>query len=255
MEIARRLEAELVAALGWPEWSLRTIEVLSLAVLTVSLVQYTSDYRTSTSTKLSKGNVVKPSTEFRWFQLQYLSVYLILMLADWLQGTNMYTLYSSYGVNVGTLFLTGFLSSAVFGTFLGIYVDQWGRKLGCLIFCILEVSRVRCWAWINYCILTMMKCLSHHFLMWNRLPCYLPTQIVINLIEHIPNMPALMFGRFLGGLSTSLLFSAFESWMVSEHRCDWVSIHDLSYHTILPATVKLSVTFHRTSIFQTHSSS
>jgi MFS transporter, MFS domain-containing protein family, molybdate-anion transporter len=43
-------------------------------------------------------------------------------------------------------------------------------------------------------------------------------QIVINLIEHIPNMYALMIGRILGGLSTSLLFSAFESWMVSEHR-------------------------------------
>jgi MFS transporter, MFS domain-containing protein family, molybdate-anion transporter len=45
----------------------------------------------------------------------------------------------SYGMNVGTLFLTGFLSSAVFGTFLGIYVDTWGRKLGCIIFCVLEV--------------------------------------------------------------------------------------------------------------------
>ncbi len=31
-------------------------------------------------------------------------------------------------------------------------------------------------------------------------------------------MPALLFGRVLGGLSTSLLFTAFESWMVSEHR-------------------------------------
>jgi hypothetical protein len=41
---------------------------------------------------------------------------------------------------------------------------------------------------------------------------------VINLLEHIPSMPALMVGRVLGGLSTSLLFSAFESWMVSEHR-------------------------------------
>ena len=47
-------------------------------------------------------------------------------------------------------------------------------------------------------------------------------QIVINLIEHIPNMYALMIGRILGGLSTSLLFSAFESWMVSEHR--WIII-------------------------------
>jgi MFS transporter, MFS domain-containing protein family, molybdate-anion transporter len=31
-------------------------------------------------------------------------------------------------------------------------------------------------------------------------------------------MEILLFGRILGGLSTSLLFSAFESWMVSEHR-------------------------------------
>ncbi|KAJ1419018.1 hypothetical protein B484DRAFT_333619 [Ochromonadaceae sp. CCMP2298] len=120
------------------------------------------------------------TTEFRMFQAQYLSVYLTIMLADWLQGTNMYTLYSSYGVNVGTLFLTGFLSSAVFGTFLGVYVDSYGRKLGCLIFCVLE--------------------------------------IVINLLEHVPSMPALMVGRVLGGMSTSLLFTAFESWMVSEHK-------------------------------------
>ena len=31
-------------------------------------------------------------------------------------------------------------------------------------------------------------------------------------------MPILVLGRVLGGISTSLLFSAFESWMVSEHR-------------------------------------
>jgi len=31
-------------------------------------------------------------------------------------------------------------------------------------------------------------------------------------------MPALLVGRVLGGLSTSLLFTAFESWMVTEHR-------------------------------------
>jgi MFS family permease len=83
-------------------------------------------------------------------------------------------------VNVGSLFLTGFLSSAVFGTFLGIYVDTYGRKLGCIVFCVLE--------------------------------------IVINILEHVPNMNALLIGRVLGGMSTSLLFTAFESWMVSEHR-------------------------------------
>jgi MFS family permease len=76
--------------------------------------------------------------------------------------------------------LTGFLSSAVFGTFLGIFVDRWGRRLGCIVYCILEVA--------------------------------------INVLEHYPDMRLLMLGRILGGMSTSLLFSAFESWMVSEHR-------------------------------------
>lgn len=137
MELALQFEANLVASLGWPQWSLRTIAVLGFAVVCVSLFQFVWDTSSSTT---EKGNKIKPSSEFRWFQLQYLSVYLTLMLADWLQGTNMYTLYSSYGVNVRLLFLTGFVSSALFGTFLGIYVDQWGRKLGCLIFCVLEVS-------------------------------------------------------------------------------------------------------------------
>ena len=43
-------------------------------------------------------------------------------------------------------------------------------------------------------------------------------QVVINTLEHIPHMPTLLLGRFLGGLSTSLLFSSFEAWMVSEHK-------------------------------------
>ncbi len=42
--------------------------------------------------------------------------------------------------------------------------------------------------------------------------------MIINLLEHIPHMGTLLVGRILGGLTTSLLFSAFESWMVSEHR-------------------------------------
>lgn len=61
------------------------------------------------------------------------------MLADWLQGTHMYTLYSSYGQTPGTLFAVGFTSSAIFGTFLGLYVDRYGRRLGCITFCLLEI--------------------------------------------------------------------------------------------------------------------
>ncbi len=177
---------------NWPEWASGSILLLLLIMACVAVVgKITASYlalrfdhtKMSAHDQFSDNNVLTvhlPSTEFRWFQFQYLSVYFVVMLADWLQGPNMYSLYSSYGVDVGTLFLTGFASSAVFGTFLGIYIDRWGRKLGCIVFCVLE--------------------------------------IVINLLEHVPTMPALIVGRILGGISTSLLFSAFESWMVSQHR-------------------------------------
>jgi MFS family permease len=171
---------------SWPVWAITTIFILSLLCILLIGLQILINYINSikskrdSENKIVNNNDIKVTIEFRIFQLQYLSVYLTIMLADWLQGTNMYTLYKSYGVDVGTLFLTGFLSSAIFGTFLGIYVDKWGRKFGCIIFCILE--------------------------------------IIINTLEHVQSMPVLLIGRVLGGLSTSLLFSAFESWMVSEHR-------------------------------------
>lgn len=86
---------------------------------------------------------------FLRFQYKYLVVYLTVMLADWLQGTNMYTLYQSYDMDVGTLFLTGFSSAAIFGTFLGLFVDRFGRRNGCVVFCLLEVlNRRKClFAW------------------------------------------------------------------------------------------------------------
>jgi Sugar-tranasporters, 12 TM len=143
MDLAISFEDKLVTSLGWPRWSLRTIALLSVAVLIVGSIQLALDFASeaSGSGKSNKdSSTVHVSSKFRWFQFQYLSVYLTIMLADWLQGTNMYTLYTSYGVNVGTLFLTGFLSSAVFGTFLGVYVDKWGRKFGCIVFCVLEVG-------------------------------------------------------------------------------------------------------------------
>ena len=33
-----------------------------------------------------------------------------------------------------------------------------------------------------------------------------------------PDYYILLFGRLLGGIATSLLFSSFESWMVDEHK-------------------------------------
>ena len=92
----------------------------------------------------------------------------------------MYTLYLSYNVNISALFLTGFLSGAFFAPFLGSAVDQFGRKNSCIVYCLLEIA--------------------------------------INLMEHSTNFQVLLLGRVLGGISTNLLFSAFESWMTTEHR-------------------------------------
>jgi MFS family permease len=119
-------------------------------------------------------------SEFHLFRREYITVYLVIMLADWMQGTHMYTLYLSYNVNISALFLTGFLSGAIFAPFLGSFVDMFGRKRSCIVYCVLE--------------------------------------IIINSMEHYNNFTILLLGRILGGISTNLLFSAFESWMTTEHR-------------------------------------
>ena len=124
--------SQLATRLSWPIWALESIMVLLVIITIVGFLQNFVFYEK----KSSKGDHVAIPKGFRMFQLTYLTPFLVIMLADWLQGTNMYTLYSSYGVHVGTLFLTGFLSSALFGTFLGVYVDKWGRKLGCIVFCL-----------------------------------------------------------------------------------------------------------------------
>merc|ERR1712232_637588 len=62
----------------------------------------------------------------------------------------------------------------------GSAVDKFGRKNSCIVYCVLE--------------------------------------IIINTLEHSTNFGILLLGRVLGGISTNLLFSAFESWMTTEHR-------------------------------------
>ena len=134
----------------------------------------------SDTKKEDKKNKEDLHKEFDSFRRQYILVYLVIMLADWMQGTHMYTLYLSYNVNISALFLTGFLSGALFAPFLGSAVDKFGRKRSCIVYCVLE--------------------------------------IIINILEHFDDFPTLILGRILGGVSTNLLFSAFESWMTTEHR-------------------------------------
>ncbi|CAE8659868.1 unnamed protein product, partial [Polarella glacialis] len=64
----------------------------------------------------------------------FLPVWLLCVAGDWLQGPYVYALYESYGLpreDIARLFVAGFGASMAFGTFVGSWVDQLGRKRGC----------------------------------------------------------------------------------------------------------------------------
>lgn len=120
---------------------------------------------------------------FRAFQANYLLVYLLAVAADWVQGPYVYALYSHYGfekTNIARLYIAGFASSAIFGTFVASVADKYGRRNNALF----------------YCLLYSLSCLT----------------------KHSSKFSILLFGRLLGGIAYSILFSAFEAWIVYEHH-------------------------------------
>lgn len=120
---------------------------------------------------------------FTQFQRSYIVVYLLATAGDWLQGPHVYALYQSYGMTphqIEVLFVAGFGSSMIFGTIVGSFADRFGRRANCIL----------------YGILYGMACITKHF----------------------SNFWILMLGRLLGGMATSILYSAFESWLVYEHN-------------------------------------
>lgn len=132
------------------------------------------------------------SSEFLSFRNNYLVVYSLMMAGDWLQGPYVYALYQHYGFergDIGRLFIAGFGSSMIFGTIVGGLADKHGRKRAALI----------------YVVSYTLGCFTKHF----------------------NSFWILFFGRVFCGVATSLLYSAFESWLVAEHfkrgfNADWL---------------------------------
>ncbi|KAG6329581.1 hypothetical protein ID866_9509 [Astraeus odoratus] len=91
---------------------------------------------------------------------------------------------------VAVLFVTGFVSAGITAPLVGVWADQHGRKKLCLVFCL----------------------------------TYLFTCFCIT----IPYLPVLLLGRVAGGISTSILYSAFESWLVSSANTLAIPPSDLS---------------------------
>ena len=119
---------------------------------------------------------------FLKFQSTYFNVYYLALLAEWFQAPYLYKLYSYYGfidTQIAVIYVCGFASSVIFGTYAGFLADALGRKKICVLFTILY----------SICCITKLS----------------------------RNYTVLITGRVIGGISTSLLFSAFDSWYVHEH--------------------------------------
>jgi hypothetical protein len=87
----------------------------------------------------------------------------------------------------------------VFGTFVGSLADKLGRKRMALCFCI--VYGASCATKLS------------------------------------PNFAILMVGRLLAGVATSLLFSVFEAWLVSEHKVSCLSHIVVLKHVTRPGGI------------------
>ena len=73
----------------------------------------------------------------------YLTVYLLGTFSDWLQGPYVYALYSAYGFEqnqIAQLFVAGFGSSMIFGSFVGGMADWGGRRTFVIIFSIIYAA-------------------------------------------------------------------------------------------------------------------
>lgn len=153
---------------------------LGLALLAAAL-KFSSRDKSAATDQTTPGAV-------RALQLRFLPVFWLLRMADWLQGPYFYEVFSSKVFNgqkasldlVSKLFLTGFGATALFGPTVGRLVDQYGRKLGTLAFAGFYATAA--------------------------------------LTTKSPLLLVLLFGRILGGIGTSLLFSAPEAWLAAESQ-------------------------------------
>ena len=85
------------------------------------------------------------ATRAKWQKLlrKYLAVYLLGTLSDWLQGPYVYALYADYGYSqheIAVLFVAGFGSSMVFGSFVGGMADWGGRRSFVVLFSIVYAA-------------------------------------------------------------------------------------------------------------------
>ncbi|KAI0553437.1 hypothetical protein F4679DRAFT_571150 [Xylaria curta] len=160
---------------------------IGLLVL-IPFVAIVAGYRTILSwlrgTSAEKREPNPLDDEAREFQLTFLRVYLLVIGSEWLQNPFMYSLFRNEKTldegTVSTLYISTYISAAVSAFFTGYLTDRFGRRRACLVFC-----GIHSLAAISVC---------------------------------FDALPILIVGRVLGGVALTLLWTAFESWMIAEYN-------------------------------------
>ncbi|KAK6006121.1 hypothetical protein QM012_006531 [Aureobasidium pullulans] len=140
------------------------------------------------------------------FKKSFFPAYALVCAADWLQGPHIYALYKYHKhlpeTTVAALYASGFVAGALSASFVGQLADRYGRRNACLFYCI--IYSIGCF--------TM---LSHDLLI-------------------------LFAGRACGGISTTLLYSVFETWMIAEYHDQALDAYGLSLGSMFGKMTTLS---------------
>ena len=108
--------------------------ICTIACVVLQLISRSASAPSSSNN--NKDTKQQKSGKFLAFQMNYLLIFLLAMFSDWLQGPYVYELYVSYGFDqqqIAELFVGGFASSMIVGTFVGSLADKCGRKTVCIL--------------------------------------------------------------------------------------------------------------------------
>lgn len=142
-----------------------------------------------TSSLLTDSHIAPPPKLFKQdevssFRYTFLSIYLVVMSPEWFSGPYLWSLLrDEKGLPesvVVALYATAYTSAAISALIVGFLADRFGRRKACLAQCVIHSA----------------ACLT--------------------VIFGGTCLPVLFLGRVLAGMALTLLWTVFESWMVTE---------------------------------------
>jgi len=180
----------------------------------------------SSSSSKDSSSAEDTAEKREWHKLlkRYLVVYLLATLSDWLQGPYVYALYADYGFSqheIAVLFVAGFGSSMVFGSFVGSIADWGGRRAFVVLFSV--VYALSCLTKRTCVLCACIQNIYLRFVLFEKesyshisFPSFRTTSPTTSTTD-FKDFKVLLLGRLLGGIATSLLFSVFEAWLIRAH--------------------------------------